>query len=105
MRGHDVMVEVDHSQRRIITRTTGALVFAIRYIRLTWRSSPAKIVPLSCAARIAITISSWSRSPAAISTRNLWRSTAAITERNTRILDRGTGIASYNEAQVLTQRG
>ena len=90
-RGQEVMVKVDRSQRRIITRaparchcTTCASFTARRPTRRTtdasalpsaisrrwWRSSPARTVPPSYAARIATTISSQSRSRLAISTRN-----------------------------------
>jgi hypothetical protein len=39
------------------------------------------------------------------STRNSWRFHPTITECRARILDRGTGVASYNQAKVLAQRG
>jgi hypothetical protein len=94
-RGQEVMVEVDHSQRRIISLRPGEMSlhhvrlvhgsppnpsndrrigFAIRYIPTTWRSSLARTVPSSCAARTALTISCRSRSRAATSTPNSWHS-------------------------------
>src|SRR6516225_6523796 len=73
--GQEVMVEVDHSRRRIITLRPGEMSLhhvrlvhgspptpsndrhiglAIRISRRAWRSAPARTVPPSCAARIAI---------------------------------------------------
>jgi PAB1-binding protein PBP1 len=54
-------------------RTTGASALPSAISRLTWRGSPARTAPPSCAARIAITISWQSRNRAATSTRNSWR--------------------------------
>ena len=96
-RGQEVMVEVDRSQRRIITRRPGEMSlhhvrlvhgsppnpshdrrigFAIRYIPTMVAQLVGEAEPPSCAARIAITISCQSRSRPAISTRNSWRFTA-----------------------------
>jgi hypothetical protein len=82
-------------------RTAGASALPSAISRLTWRSSPARTAPPSCAARIAITISWQSRNRAATSTRNSWRASPHHHRDNTRILHRGTDIASYNEPKAL----
>jgi len=95
-RGQEVMVEVDRSQRRIITLRPGEM--SLHHVRLVHGSPPnpsndrrigfairyiptmvgTRTVPPSFAARIATTISSQSRSRLAISTRNSSHFTARL---------------------------
>ena len=95
-RGQEVMVEVDRSQRRIITLRPGEM--SLHHVRLVHGSPPnpsndrrigfairyiptmvgTRTVPPSYAARIATTISSQSRSRLAISTRNSSHFTARL---------------------------
>jgi hypothetical protein len=75
--------------------------FAIRYIPTT----PARTVPRSCAARIAITHFMPEPQPSRDLDPEFVALHRTITERNARILYRGTEIASYNEPKALAQRG
>jgi non-heme Fe2+,alpha-ketoglutarate-dependent halogenase len=120
-RGQEVMVEVDHSQRRIITlrpgemslhhvrlrsrlaaptrRATGALALRSAISRRWWRSSPARTAPRSCVAKIATTILCRSRSRPAISTRNLWRFTGPSPSATP-----GSSIAAPKSPVTTSQR-
>jgi non-haem Fe2+, alpha-ketoglutarate-dependent halogenase len=124
-RGQEVMVEVDHSRRPIITLRPGEMSlhhvlvhgsppnpsndrrigFAIRYI-------PTGVAQLA-SGDSATLVRGQDRHhhfiPEPQPTRDLDPEFVAlrrtITERNARILYRGTDVASYNEPKALAQRG
>jgi len=124
--GQEVMVEVDHSQQRIITLRPGEM--SLHHVRLVHGSPPNP----SNDRRIGFAIGYIPTSVAPLAgedSATLVRGDdrhhhfipepqpshdldpefvalhRAITERNARILYRGTEIASYNEPKTLVQRG
>ena len=125
-RGQEVMVEVDHSQRRIITLRPGEM--SLHHVRLVHGSPPnpsndrrigfaIRYIPTSVAQLAgedsATLVRGEDRHHHFMSepqpTRDLDPEFVAlhrtITERNARILYRGTDVASYNEPKALAQRG
>ena len=125
-RGQEVMVEVDRSQRRIITLHPGEM--SLHHVRLVHGSPPnpssdrrigfaIRFIP-TMAAQLAgedsaTLVRGEDRHRHFMSepqpTRDLDPESVAlhrtITERNAKILYRGTEIASYNEPKALAQRG
>jgi len=125
-RGQEVMVEVDHSQRRIITLRPGEM--SLHHVRLVHGSPPnpsndrrigfaIRYIPTMVAQLAgedsATLVRGEDRHHHFMSeprpTRDLDPEFVAlhrtITERNARILYRGTEIANYNEPKALAQRG
>jgi hypothetical protein len=125
-RGQEVMVEVDRSQRRIITLHPGEM--SLHHVRLVHGSPPN----LSSDRRIGFairyiptTVAQLAGEDSATLVRGEDRHHhfmleprptgdldpefvalhRTITERNARILYRGTDVASYNEPKALAQRG
>jgi hypothetical protein len=121
-RGQEVMVEVDRSQRRIITLRPGEM--SLHHVRLVHGSPPnpsndprigfaIRYIPTSVAQLAgedsATLVRGEDRHHHFMSeprpTRDLVALHRTITERNARILHRGTDVASYNEPKALAQRG
>jgi len=125
-RGQEVMVEVDHSQRRIITLRAGEM--SLHHVRLVHGSppNPSSDRRIGFAIRyIPTTVAQLAGEDSATLVRGEDRHRhfmleprpirdldpefvalhRTITERNARILYRGTEIASYNEPKALAQRG
>jgi hypothetical protein len=125
-RGQEVMVEVDHSQRRIITLRPGEM--SLHHVRLVHGSppNPSSDRRIGFAIRyIPTTVAQLAGEDSATLVRGEDRHHhfvaepqptgdldpefvalhRTITERNARILYRGTEIASYNEPKALAQRG
>jgi non-haem Fe2+, alpha-ketoglutarate-dependent halogenase len=125
-RGQEVMVEVDHSQRRIITLHPGEM--SLHHVRLVHGSPPnpsndrrigfaIRYIPTSVAQLAgedsATLVRGEDRHHHFMSepqpTRDLDPEFVTlhrtITERNARILYRGTDVANYNEPKALAQRG
>ena len=125
-RGQQVMVEVDRSQRRIITLRPGEM--SLHHVRLVHGSPPnpsndrrigfaIRYIPTMVAQLAgedsATLVRGEDRHHHFIlepqPTRDLDPEFVAlhrtITERNARILYRGTDVASYNEPKALAQRG
>ncbi len=125
-RGQEVMVEVDHSQRRIITLRPGEM--SLHHVRLVHGSPPnpsndrrigfaIRYIPTMVAQLAGEDSATLVRGedrhhhfmPEPRPTRDLDPEFVAlhrtITERNARILYRGTDVASYNEPKALAQRG
>jgi non-haem Fe2+, alpha-ketoglutarate-dependent halogenase len=126
MRGQEVMVEVDRTQRRIITLRPGEM--SLHHVRLVHGSPPnpsndrrigfaIRYIPTSVAQLAGEDSASLVRGEdrhhhfmsEPQPTRNLDPEFVAlhrtITERNARILYRGTDVANYNEPKALAQRG
>jgi hypothetical protein len=125
-RGQEVMVEVDHSRRRIITLRPGEM--SLHHVRLVHGSPPnpsndrrigfaIRYIPTDVAQLAGKDSATLVRGedrhhhfvPEPRPSRDLDPEFVAlhriITERNARILYRGTEIASYNEPKALAQRG
>jgi ectoine hydroxylase-related dioxygenase (phytanoyl-CoA dioxygenase family) len=125
-RGQEVMVEVDHSQRRIITLRPGEM--SLHHVRLVHGSPPnpsndrrigfaIRYIPTSVAQLAGEDSATLVRGedrhhhfmPEPQPIRDLDPDFVAlhriITERNARILYRGTVVASYNEPKELAHRG
>jgi ectoine hydroxylase-related dioxygenase (phytanoyl-CoA dioxygenase family) len=125
-RGQEVMVEVDHSQRRIITLRPGEM--SLHHVRLVHGSPPnpsndrrigfaIRYIPTNVAQLAGEDSATLVRGedrhhhfmPEPLPIRDLDPEFVAlhrtITERNARILYRDTEIASYNEPKALAQRG
>jgi ectoine hydroxylase-related dioxygenase (phytanoyl-CoA dioxygenase family) len=125
-RGQEVMVEVDHSRRRIITLRPGEM--SLHHVRLVHGSPPnpsndrrigfaIRYIPTSVAQLAGEDSATLVRGedrhhhfmPEPQPTRDLDPEFVAlhrtITERNARILYRGTDVANYNEPKALAQRG
>jgi hypothetical protein len=108
--GQEVMVEVDHSQRRIITLRPGEMSndrrigFAIRYIP----TSVAQLAGEDSATLVRGEDRHHHFMAEPQPSRDLDPEFVAlhrtITERNARILYRGTDVASYNEPKALAQQ-
>jgi hypothetical protein len=125
-RGQEVMVEVDRSQRRVITLRPGEM--SLHHVRLVHGSPPNR----SNDRRIGFAIRYIPTSVAQVTgedsatlvrgedhyhyfalepepTCDLYPEFVAlhqrITERNARILYRGTDVASYNDPRALLERG
>jgi non-haem Fe2+, alpha-ketoglutarate-dependent halogenase len=124
-RGQEVMVEVDHSQRQIITLRPGEM--SLHHVRLVHGSPPnpssdrrigfaIRYIPTSVAQLAGEDSATLVRGedryhhfmPEPQPTRDLDPEFVAlhrtITERNARILYRGTDVASYNDPKALAQR-
>ena len=125
-RGQEVMVKVDHSQRRIITLHPGEM--SLHHVRLVHGSAPnpSSDRRIGFAIRyIPTTVAQLAGEDSATPVRGEDRYHhfmleprpicdldpefvalhRTITERNARILYRGTDVASYNEPKALAQRG
>jgi len=125
-RGQEVMVEVDRSRRRIITLRPGEM--SLHHVRLVHGSPPnpsndrrigfaIRYIPTMVAQLAGEDSASLVRGEdrhhhfalEPQPTRDLDAEFVAfhrtITERNARILYRGTDVASYNEPKALAQRG
>ena len=125
-RGQEVMVEVDHSQRRIITLRSGGM--SLHHVRLVQGSPPnpsdyrrigfaIRYIPTRVAQLAGEDSATLVRGEDRYHhfaleprpTRDLDPEFVAlhraVTERNARILYRGTDVASYNEPKALAQRG
>jgi non-heme Fe2+,alpha-ketoglutarate-dependent halogenase len=125
-RGQEVMVEVDHSRRRIITLRPGEM--SLHHVRLVHGSPPnpsndrrigfaIRYIPTMVAQLAGEDSATLVRGedrhhhfmPEPQPSRDLDPELVAlhrtITERNARILYRGTDVASYNEPKALAQRG
>ena len=124
-RGQEVMVEVDRSRRRIITLRPGEM--SLHHVRLVHGSPPnpsndrrigfaIRYIPTMVAQLVgedsATLVRGKDRHHHFVSepqpTRDLDPEFVAlhrtITERNAKILYRGTDVASYNEPKALAQR-
>ena len=125
-RGQEVMVEVDQSQRRIIRLRPGEM--SLHHVRLVHGSppNPSSDRRIGFAIRyIPTTVAQLAGEDSATLVRGEDRHHhfmlepqptgdldpefvalhRAITERNAKILYRGTEIGSYNEPKALAQRG
>jgi non-heme Fe2+,alpha-ketoglutarate-dependent halogenase len=125
-RGQEVMVEVDHTRRRIIALRPGEM--SLHHVRLVHGSPPnpsndrrigfaIRYIPTGVAQLAGEDSATLVRGedrhhhfmPEPQPTRDLDPEFAAlhctITARNARILYRGTDIANYNEPKALAQRG
>ena len=125
-RGQEMMVEVDHSQRRIITLRPAEM--SLHHVRLVHGSPPnpsndrrigfaIRYIPTDVAQLGGEDSASLVRGedrhhhfmPEPQPSRDLDPEFVAlhrtITERNARILYRGTDVASYNEPKALAQSG
>jgi hypothetical protein len=125
-RGQEVMVEVDESQRRIITLRPGEM--SLHHVRLVHGSPPnpssdrrigfaIRYIPTMVAQLAGEDSATLVRGedrhhhfmlepqPTGDLDPELVTLHRAITERNAKILYRGTEIASYNEPKALAQRG
>jgi non-heme Fe2+,alpha-ketoglutarate-dependent halogenase len=125
-RGQEVMVEVDHSQRRIITLRPGEM--SLHHVRLVHGSPPnpsnhrrigfaIRYIPTSVAQLAGEDSATLVRGedrhhhfmPEPQPTRDLEPEFVAlhrtVTERNARIFYRGTDVVNYNKPKALAQRG
>jgi hypothetical protein len=125
-RGQEVMVEVDHSQRRIITLRPGEM--SLHHVRLVHGSPPnpsndrrigfaIRYIPTMVAQLAGEDSASLvcgedrhhhftpEPQPSRDLDPELLSLHRAVTERNARILYRGRDVADYNEPKALAQRG
>jgi ectoine hydroxylase-related dioxygenase (phytanoyl-CoA dioxygenase family) len=125
-RGQEVMVEIDHSQRRIITLRPGEM--SLHHVRLVHGSPPnpsgdrrigfaIRYIPTSAVQLVGEDSATLVRGedrhhhfmlepqPSRDLDPEFVALHRTVTERSARVLYCGTDVASYNEPKALAQRG